>query len=511
MKDYNKKQDKGLDIIINSRVTTKDIWDTLWRCRDFELSHLWQRSIFLNTLLVLCFTGYGVAVMSLIETLSKKVDANDSLTSAYTINNIIMVICLVSILFSCFCIMMAKGSKAWYEKYENAISAFEDNSDYMSNPVLYSGEKIDENEVNKEAEIGSFQYRNIKGYEPITIKDNIFSCKAGAYSPSRINIAIGQVSLVLWCIAFVIHQILNFNEFQISELIYHKWIPCGLFVTFFIVVAMIRHLVCTNQDSWIKSKEILKEKAMNKDDNEKKEESKNSSYKWCIALICGILFVIAIAIASIPLFFYFNKFKVSSVLNTPSDWGVFGDFVGGTTNAILNFFTLVFSLVAVWVSIRLSTKVQETEVSLHKSDEKLMQMQSKPVPFIHLEKLPNKVSIDLQNMGNGSMIVNNITLIKEDGSSYANFGELLKKEGASGIDNLEIIINTAPTHALSPGLTKNLLKITPKSLDPDILEKAKNEIKRVQNLIAEYKIEIIYKDIFENGSTYNKDLSFLKA
>lgn len=162
MKDYNKKQDKGLDIIINSRVTTKDIWDTLWRCRDFELSHLWQRSIFLNTLLVLCFTGYGVAVMSLIETLSKKVDANDSLTSAYTINNIIMVICLVSILFSCFCIMMAKGSKAWYEKYENAISAFEDNSDYMSNPVLYSGKKIDENEVNKEAKIGSFQYTIVR-------------------------------------------------------------------------------------------------------------------------------------------------------------------------------------------------------------------------------------------------------------------------------------------------------------------------------------------------------------
>lgn len=509
MKDYNKKQDKGLDIIINSRVTTKDIWDTLWRCRDFELSHLWQRSIFLNTLLVLCFTGYGVAVMSLIETLSKKVDANDSLTSAYTINNIIMVICLVSIVFSCFCIMMAKGSKAWYEKYENAISAFEDNSDYMSNPVLYSGEKLDENEVNKEAKIGSFQYRNIKGYEPITINDNIFSCKAGAYSPSKINIAIGQVSLVLWCIAFVIHQILNYNSFQISELFYHEWIPYSLFFIFFIVIVMITLLVHINQDKWIKSKEILKEKAMNKDDNEKKEESKNSSYKWYIALICGILF--AIAIASIPLLFYYNKFKGSSVLNTPSDWGVFGDFVGGTTNAILNFLTLVFSLVAVLVSIRLSTKVQETEVSLHKSDEKLMQMQSKPVPFIHLEKLPNKVSIDLQNMGNGSMIVDNITLIKEDGSSQANFRELLEKEGASGIDNLEIIINTAPTHALSPGLTKNLLKITPKSQDPDILKKAQNESKIVQNLIAKYKIEIKYKDIFENEFTYNKDLSFLKA
>ena len=53
--NYNSKQDPGLDIIINSRITTKDVRDRLWSNRDFEISHLWQRSIFLNTLLILCF------------------------------------------------------------------------------------------------------------------------------------------------------------------------------------------------------------------------------------------------------------------------------------------------------------------------------------------------------------------------------------------------------------------------------------------------------------------------
>ncbi|WP_300232445.1 hypothetical protein [uncultured Alistipes sp.] len=41
------------------KISIKEIHETLWRCRDFELSHLWQRSIFLSAFLILCFTGYG--------------------------------------------------------------------------------------------------------------------------------------------------------------------------------------------------------------------------------------------------------------------------------------------------------------------------------------------------------------------------------------------------------------------------------------------------------------------
>ena len=41
------------------KISIKEIHETLWRCRDFELSHLWQRSIFLSAFLILCFTVYG--------------------------------------------------------------------------------------------------------------------------------------------------------------------------------------------------------------------------------------------------------------------------------------------------------------------------------------------------------------------------------------------------------------------------------------------------------------------
>ena len=41
------------------KISIKEIHETLWRCRDFVLSHLWQRSTFLSAFLILCFTGYG--------------------------------------------------------------------------------------------------------------------------------------------------------------------------------------------------------------------------------------------------------------------------------------------------------------------------------------------------------------------------------------------------------------------------------------------------------------------
>lgn len=49
------------------KISIKEIHETLWRCRDFELSHLWQRSIFLSAFLILCFTGYGGVLVSMFE------------------------------------------------------------------------------------------------------------------------------------------------------------------------------------------------------------------------------------------------------------------------------------------------------------------------------------------------------------------------------------------------------------------------------------------------------------
>ena len=39
------------------KITKKEIYEELWKGRDFEINHLWQRSIFLATFMVGITTG----------------------------------------------------------------------------------------------------------------------------------------------------------------------------------------------------------------------------------------------------------------------------------------------------------------------------------------------------------------------------------------------------------------------------------------------------------------------
>ena len=43
----------------SNKFTTKDLYTELFYCRDFELQHLWQRSVFLAGFMIVLFTLYG--------------------------------------------------------------------------------------------------------------------------------------------------------------------------------------------------------------------------------------------------------------------------------------------------------------------------------------------------------------------------------------------------------------------------------------------------------------------
>ena len=98
-------------------ITYSEIYKGLWKCRDFELAHYWQRAVFLTAFLLACYAGYGTLIIqcSMAETMQ---------LPFRIVNGIAFGICIVGILLSFLWIMMAKGSKAWYETYEAAISAF---------------------------------------------------------------------------------------------------------------------------------------------------------------------------------------------------------------------------------------------------------------------------------------------------------------------------------------------------------------------------------------------------
>lgn len=170
------------------KINIKDIHQTFWRCRDFELSNLWQRSVFLTAFLVLFFTAYGTI-------LSKMLDiSHDDHSYFLILDSICYALSLLGVTFSVMWIKMAKGSKAWYEAYESAIRAIERSKDY----------------TNKEAAaIGGFSYNRLEGYDGIRINNSIMSGKAGEYSVSKLNIGIGQVFFLLWVVIGLIHTFIG--------------------------------------------------------------------------------------------------------------------------------------------------------------------------------------------------------------------------------------------------------------------------------------------------------------
>ncbi|WP_291285387.1 hypothetical protein [Flavobacterium sp.] len=167
----------------------------LYECRNLEISNLWQRSVFLSVFLILCFSAYGYLTL---EMISKLVEEPNKLKNELLINTICLFIVFVGMIFSIIWILMSKASKGWYEVYESAIHKFE-NDHYLDLKLPHD---------------------NIMGNMELDEQNksrNIFSTKAGSYSPSRINIAIGQISLCLWLIFCIFHSSFTFYNSSINS------------------------------------------------------------------------------------------------------------------------------------------------------------------------------------------------------------------------------------------------------------------------------------------------------
>lgn len=160
----------------DDQVSLKEIRETFYRLRDFEISNLWQRSIFLSALLVLFFSGYGFLVSKLFEKESK---------DFLIIHEVCCAVALLAIIFSIIWIMMAKGSKSWYEVYERRIR-----------------------QIEKEKNLNiPKDYRMGADCTPWSLDSNLFTTKSGRYSVSRLNILIGIILMITWTMILIVHYI----------------------------------------------------------------------------------------------------------------------------------------------------------------------------------------------------------------------------------------------------------------------------------------------------------------
>ncbi len=210
---------KHVKISESDNPSKERIWDKMYQCRDFELSHFWQKAAFLFGFLTMCFGGYGALVLQVV----------DKDTNSVWLPYIYQYMCgisLLGIVLSVVWIYMMKGSKAWYEVYEKSIYAiereiFQDNQQYVE---------------------GEFAKR-IRG----DFDTHLFGTKGGAFSPSRINIVIGWIILFVWCgcLFFSVYNLLlDYDPFELHL----KWdnVLTGIsFVVVFIILMpfIIRHFI----------------------------------------------------------------------------------------------------------------------------------------------------------------------------------------------------------------------------------------------------------------------------
>lgn len=201
----------------DNRLTLRDLYDQYWHCRDFEINNLWQRSIFLGTFLALCYTGYGVFFGKAFFDDKGKLALFTDFQNCATIplicdpialsHLIAVAIACVGAILSLLWIYMAKSSKAWQEVYEAAIAAIDMQPGFMPEKVVLN--PLKEN-------VGGFHMERLTKYGcngEKEFSDCFLSPNGGGFSPSKINICLGQVSLVIWIIIGLIHILGIANNF----------------------------------------------------------------------------------------------------------------------------------------------------------------------------------------------------------------------------------------------------------------------------------------------------------
>lgn len=166
-------------------ITLESIYKGFWKCRDLEIQMLWTRLTMLGAFMVLTYTGYGVLLMKL----------GDKMPNWNVFNLLAVGMGCFGMVFSTLWILMAKGSKAWFEQYEAALKYFQN-----ENKDLF------EKNSARDLILSYLDFKNSKIQDERDPVDcSLFTQRAGRFSVSKIPIVMGQVSLVGWGLVVAIH------------------------------------------------------------------------------------------------------------------------------------------------------------------------------------------------------------------------------------------------------------------------------------------------------------------
>ena len=205
---------KKIDISDVSEVSARDIYMRLCACRDFEIKLQWERAVFLTAFLIACFAGYGSFLLEIHEHGSGAGNFSSLVT-----NGIFIALTFVGFIISILWVLMAKGSKAWYEHYEQAI-------------IWFSGKYPDKTAV-VDPKLVAHRWKDLPGMKRNAMSNCPFRLCGGAYSVSKMVIAIGVMSMMSWGCLLLLHcAIAIFGPVSL-------WKPCVVIKALLIIAAVI--------------------------------------------------------------------------------------------------------------------------------------------------------------------------------------------------------------------------------------------------------------------------------
>ena len=194
-----------------------EMYKILYNAYADEIKNLWQRSIFLGAFMVLVWSGYGALQLKAIEL---KIGGYLAQSAEQTLSLVYISaslgLCAVIIVLSWLWIAMAKGSKFVQEAHEAKIRQY--SKRYKSNLFC---------------DLNVYQKATSKGWQ----NKLSFICplKSYRYSPSKINIALGWVSLLVSIVLLYIHL---FIQTSMREKI-QEWISLVLSTSFVFICPLI--------------------------------------------------------------------------------------------------------------------------------------------------------------------------------------------------------------------------------------------------------------------------------
>ena len=211
---------------MTDRITMRSVYSCLWQCRDLEIQMLWTRLTLLGAFMGLTYAGYGALILK----------GLDGVRNWEVFNLVAIGASAFGFLFSILWTTTAKGSKAWFERYEAMLAYFQ---------KTYREHGLFESVPDEELILSylDFDKRCIRRHlQPVD--SNLLSQHAGAYSVSKIPIVMGQVSMLAWGVIGLAHFVACVAGRSSVRIFVQGSNPHVLALLMIVAVAVVSTMIC---------------------------------------------------------------------------------------------------------------------------------------------------------------------------------------------------------------------------------------------------------------------------